>query len=126
MGIIHGIVLIAINLINDEGLSKQELYIHAVITGVIFAFFQWLFKEQKILNSLNISDKWKYQISEGIWWGVFMSTIILFNKDNQSILKELIASKFYFKLAFFILIYVFVFGHFSWKLKLKREKLDKQ
>lgn len=82
-----------------------------------------------------MSERWKFQIKNGVFWALFMAFImsIPFDLIDWANLKYLTFEKafllsklFLFKFLFWILPGIFIIGYFDWKQKKKREKIDEQ
>jgi hypothetical protein len=78
-------------------------------------------KENQIKNKI-MSERWKYQLKTGGFWGIFMSFFnLLFEMQEKPISIQLISSAFYIRSIGFILVGIFVLGYFNWKVKVKKE-----
>ena len=65
-----------------------------------------------------MSERWKYQIKNGGSWGLFMAVfMVLFNLKENSLYEQLNSIQFYFRLAGFLLVGIFILGYFTWKNK---------
>ncbi len=74
-----------------------------------------------------MSERWKYQLKMGGFWGVFMVVFMtLFELKEKTISQQLSENNFYIRAVSYIVIGIFVLGYFSWKEKVKREKIDKK
>lgn len=74
-----------------------------------------------------MSERWKYQLKMGGFWGVFMVIFMtLFELQEKTISQQLADRNFYIRAVGYILIGVFVLGYFNWKEKIKRENSDKK
>ena len=74
-----------------------------------------------------MSERWKYQLKMGGFWGVFMVVFMtLFELKEKTVSQQLSDNNFYVRAVSYIVIGIFVLGYFSWKEKVKREKNDKQ
>lgn len=63
-----------------------------------------------------MSERWKYQIKIGLFWGIFMSVFnMLFELQEHPIKEQISEPKFYFRAITFIVVGVFVLGYFNWK-----------
>lgn len=63
-----------------------------------------------------MSERWKYQIKIGLFWGIFMSVFnLLFEIREHSIREQIAEPKFYFRAITFIVVGIFVLGYFNWK-----------
>jgi hypothetical protein len=74
-----------------------------------------------------MSERWKYQLKMGGFWGVFMVIFMtLFELQEKTISQQLADRNFYIRAVGYIVIGVFVLGYFNWKEKIKRENSDKK
>ncbi|GAA4067573.1 hypothetical protein GCM10022389_10830 [Flavobacterium cheonanense] len=74
-----------------------------------------------------MSDRWKYQLKMGGFWGVFMVVFMtLFELKEKTISQQLSENNFYIRAVSYIVIGIFVLGYFSWKEKVKRENSAKK
>ncbi len=74
-----------------------------------------------------MSERWKYQLKMGGFWGVFMVIFMtLFELQEKTIPQQLADRNFYIRAVGYIVIGVFVLGYFNWKEKIKRENSDKK
>ncbi len=74
-----------------------------------------------------MSERWKYQLKMGGFWGVFMVVFMtIFELQEKTISQQLSETNFYVRAVSYIVIGIFVLGYFNWKEKVKREKIDKQ
>ena len=74
-----------------------------------------------------MSERWKYQLKMGGFWGVFMVVFMtLFELKEKTISQQLSENNFYVRAVSYIVIGIFVLGYFSWKEKVKREKIEKK
>jgi hypothetical protein len=74
-----------------------------------------------------MSERWKYQLKMGGFWGVFMVIFMtLFELKEKTISQQLSENNFYIRAVSYIVIGIFVLGYFSWKEKVKREKIEKK
>lgn len=74
-----------------------------------------------------MSERWKYQIKTGGFWGIFMTVFnVLFEIKEKSLIEQLTSKTFYLKLVVYVLVGIFALGYFNWKQKLKRENSNKQ
>ncbi|WP_395060927.1 hypothetical protein [Flavobacterium sp.] len=74
-----------------------------------------------------MSERWKYQVKTGGFWGIFMVIFTtLFDLKENPIMKQLSSTNFYIKSFIYIGIGIFVLGYFNWKAKVKNEKKDNQ
>lgn len=69
-----------------------------------------------------MSERWKYQIKNGVTWGVFMTVfMILFDIKQVPFEEQISKPEFYFRALAYIAIGIFVLGYFTWKSKNKKE-----
>ena len=74
-----------------------------------------------------MSERWKYQLKMGGFWGVFMVIFMtLFELQEKTISQQLADRNFYIRVVGYIVIGVFFLGYFNWKEKIKRENSDKK
>jgi hypothetical protein len=74
-----------------------------------------------------MSERWKYQIKMGGFWGIFMIVfMLLFEIKEKTISQQLSENNFYIRAISYIAIGIFVLGYFSWKEKVKRENPTKK
>jgi len=74
-----------------------------------------------------MSERWKYQLKMGGFWGIFMVVFMtLFELKEKTISQQLSENNFYIRAVSYIVIGIFVLGYFSWKEKVKREKIEKK
>lgn len=65
-----------------------------------------------------MSERWKYQIKMGGFWGVFMAVFMaLFELRETSLYEQFTSFQFYFRLVFFLIVGIFILGYFTWKNK---------
>lgn len=65
-----------------------------------------------------MSERWKYQIKNGGFWGLFMAIfMVLFDLKENSLYEQLDSFQFYFRLIGFLLVGIFILGYFTWKNK---------
>lgn len=70
-----------------------------------------------------MSERWKYQIKFGLFWGIFMTLFdILFKIREYSILEQILNPKFYFGAFSEIIVGVFIIGYLFWKYTKKPVK----
>ena len=69
-----------------------------------------------------MTERWKYQIKTGGFWGIFMTVFnILFELKQFSFLEQISKPTFYIRLVVYIIVGIFVLGYFNWKAKLKKD-----
>lgn len=67
-----------------------------------------------------MSERWKYQLKVGIFWGLFMIVLMtLMNWKEKPIMVQLVSPNFYIKLGAYLACGIFVMGYVSWKAKKK-------
>lgn len=72
-----------------------------------------------------MSERWKYQIKIGCFWGIFMMIFsLLFDIKEKTIIEQISSLKFYFGVVVYILIGIFFLGYMSWREKVKKEKSE--
>ena len=63
-----------------------------------------------------MSERWKFQIKIGLFWGVLMSVFnLLFEIQEHTIREQLSKPGFYFRAINFIVVGIFVLGYINWK-----------
>ena len=69
-----------------------------------------------------MSERWKYQLKVGLPWGIFMSIImVFFGVSDKLFMEQLQSGFFYFQMACFLIVGVFVLGYSSWKSKISKK-----
>jgi hypothetical protein len=69
-----------------------------------------------------MSERWKYQLKMGGFWGLFMSFFnLLFELQEKPINIQLSSANFYIRAAGFLAIGIFFLGYMGWKEKIKRQ-----
>jgi len=69
-----------------------------------------------------MSERWKYQLKVGLPWGIFMSIVmVFFGVSDKPFMEQIQSGFFYFQMACFLIVGVFVLGYSSWKSKIRRE-----
>lgn len=69
-----------------------------------------------------MSDRWKYQITQGLFWAIFTTFFITLIDIYETSFKEVILTKiFYIRIIFFLFFGIFGIGYYSWKMKVKNE-----
>lgn len=69
-----------------------------------------------------MSERWKYQIKTGTFWGIFMSIfMILFDIKEHSIEQQIGKPEFWIRTIAYLALGIFVLGYINWKGKMKRE-----
>lgn len=70
-----------------------------------------------------MSERWRYQIKTGGFWGLFMIAFTtLFSIKEKPISGLITTPDFYFRCVGFLLFGVFFLGYSSWKAKIKRQE----
>lgn len=73
-----------------------------------------------------MSERWKYQLKMGGFWGVFMVIFMtLFELSEKPFLEQISSTNFYVRAFLYITTGIFVLGYVNWKAKEKRENTDK-
>ncbi|MEC4004285.1 hypothetical protein OX283_006430 [Flavobacterium sp. SUN052] len=73
-----------------------------------------------------MSERWKYQLKIGGFWGIFMTALnVLVEIKEKSLYEQLTSSTFYLRLVVYTLVGVLVLGYFNWKSKEKTENSNK-
>ena len=68
-----------------------------------------------------MSERWKYQVYSGAFWGIFMTVFMaLFEMKENPIADQLSSFQFYFRFVTFTVVGIFVLGYVNWKAKEKR------
>ena len=69
-----------------------------------------------------MTERWKYQIKTGGFWGLFMTIFMaLFQMKEIPLSVQFTSFQFYFRFVVFMLVGIFVLGYSSWKAKNKRQ-----
>nr|WP_294773506.1 hypothetical protein [uncultured Flavobacterium sp.] len=69
-----------------------------------------------------MSERWKYQLKFGGFWGVFMVVFMtLFEISEKPFTEQISSYNFYFRAVVYLAVGIFVLGYFNWKAKVKRE-----
>jgi hypothetical protein len=72
-----------------------------------------------------MSDRWKYQVKFGVFWGVFMTAFnILFEIKEISFSEQISKPDLYLRFVVHTGLGLFLVGYFNWKSQAKNE--DKQ
>lgn len=70
-----------------------------------------------------MSERWKYQIKIGLFWGIFMTLFnLLFELQEKSINTQLASTSFYLRAVVFTLVGIFFLGYINWKGKVKNSQ----
>lgn len=63
-----------------------------------------------------MSERWKYQLKMGGFWGIFMAIFSsLFSLKERSLSEQLSSTDFYIRLAGFLIFGIFGLGYMNWK-----------
>lgn len=63
-----------------------------------------------------MSERWKYQLKMGGFWGVFMTVFMsLFDLQEKPLMEQITSYNFYLRAVVYIAVGVFVLGYFNWK-----------
>lgn len=63
-----------------------------------------------------MSERWKYQLKMGGFWGVFMMVFMtLFELQEKPFMEQITSYNFYLRAIFYIAFGIFVLGYFNWK-----------
>ena len=74
-----------------------------------------------------MSERWKYQIKTGGFWGVFMILFMsLFELKEKPFMQQLSNPNFYLRAFFYLITGIFLLGYYNWKQKTKRENSEKK
>ncbi len=69
-----------------------------------------------------MSERWKYQLKTGIFWGLFMSVFnLFFEMQEKPIPAQLVSANFYLRMFVFTLTGIFLLGYINWKAKVKKQ-----
>ena len=69
-----------------------------------------------------MSERWRYQIKTGGFWGVFMILFMsLFELKEKPFMQQLSNPNFYIRAFFYLATGIFLLGYYNWKQKEKRE-----
>jgi predicted transporter len=69
-----------------------------------------------------MSERWKYQIKTGAFWGIFMSVFnVLFEIQEKPLAVQLSSQVFYLRAVVFLLVGIFLLGYVNWKQKVKQQ-----
>ena len=73
-----------------------------------------------------MSERWKYQIRIGMFWGLFMSLgMTAFDCLNTSFEEAILPKRIFLRVIIFVSTGIFLLGYDSWKRKIKRENATK-
>lgn len=63
-----------------------------------------------------MSERWKYQLKMGGFWGVFMTVFMtLFEIKEKPFMEQITSYNFYLRAVVYIGVGIFVLGYFNWK-----------
>lgn len=63
-----------------------------------------------------MSERWKYQIKMGGFWGLFMVVFMtLFELQEKPFMEQITTYNFYLRAVVYIAVGIFVLGYFNWK-----------
>ncbi len=69
-----------------------------------------------------MSERWKYQIKIGLFWGIIMMLLMaLFDRQETPLQQQLTSSRFYVRGVVYILIGVFLLGYINWRGMQKKQ-----
>ena len=69
-----------------------------------------------------MTERWKYQLKTGGFWGVFMIVFTtVFALKEKPLAIQITDYSYYIRAVGYLLFGVFVLGFSSWKSKIKRE-----
>ncbi|MFV8345603.1 hypothetical protein [Flavobacterium sp. ZB4P13] len=69
-----------------------------------------------------MSERWKFQIKNGVIWGLIISSCIaVFDVFEMSFEDAFLSKEKLLRTLYFILAGIFIVGYSNWKKKVKRE-----
>lgn len=69
-----------------------------------------------------MSERWRFQIKTGIFWGLFMIGFSTWSLSGSTPLANQFAdNSYYFRAVGYIIFGIFVLGYSSWTAKKRRE-----
>jgi len=69
-----------------------------------------------------MSERWKYQIKMGGFWGLFMVVFnILFELKEKPFMEQITSYNFYLRAVVYIAVGIFGLGYYNWKQRLKNQ-----
>lgn len=69
-----------------------------------------------------MSERWKYQIKSGGFWGLFMiGFTTIFGLKEMSFMQQISTPNFYIRVAGYLVLGIFVLGYINWRAKVKNE-----
>ncbi|MEI7508616.1 MAG: hypothetical protein WCJ62_04050 [Flavobacterium sp.] len=73
-----------------------------------------------------MSERWKYQIKTGGFWGIFMTLFnILFELKEKPFSTQISNPNLYLRAFFYLVTGIFLLGYFNWKQLEKRKNSNK-
>ncbi|WP_026703585.1 hypothetical protein [Flavobacterium soli] len=70
-----------------------------------------------------MSERWKYQLKTGGFWGIFMTVFMaLFEMKEHPLVEQLVSGQFYFRMVTFLIVGIFLLGYINWRAKVKRSE----
>ncbi|MBY0487245.1 MAG: hypothetical protein K2P85_08695 [Flavobacteriaceae bacterium] len=74
-----------------------------------------------------MSERWKYQIKTGSFWGIFMMVFTTLFELKEHPFKEQIAfPQFWIRFLAYLVLGIFGLGYYNWKQNVKNQKKDNQ
>jgi hypothetical protein len=74
-----------------------------------------------------MSERWKYQIKMGGFWGIFMIIFMtLFEIKEKPLMEQLSSTNFYIRAGIYLAVGIFGLGYYNWKQKMKSENSEKR
>jgi hypothetical protein len=65
-----------------------------------------------------MSERWKYQLKTGLFWGIFMTLFnVLFEIKEKSLSEQFTSPNLYIRLVVFSAVGIFILGYFTWRAK---------
>lgn len=69
-----------------------------------------------------MTERWKYQIKTGGFWGVLMIVMTtLFQLKEKPFMEQISSPKYYLRFAIYVAAGIFILGYFNWKAKVKND-----
>ncbi len=63
-----------------------------------------------------MSERWKYQIKMGGFWGLFMVAFMtLFELQEKPFMEQISSHNFYLRAVVYLVVGIFGLGYFNWK-----------
>ena len=67
-----------------------------------------------------MSERWKYQIRVGLFYGIVTTLLItIFDLFDKSFYESFFSMEFLRRIVIFILVGIFIVGYYNWKEKVK-------